>query len=302
MWMFSASIYRPSLRVKQHQFPSLRGAQFARIALSLTVPFAVAVLVPAIALAQFAKLEDVAGQLAKQLKIEKPKLVAVADFVSPDGSATLATHYFSWFLSSTLGERGKKYLNVAEHNSFDRDMAGILASPSVPITVQVVRDAAPRIGADFVIVGTAYKQGNSYLLEITAIKVLDGSALPSINTSIQVSQFLQSLMSPFPVKGNKRIYEAGVGGVGMPSCIHCPDPTYTDLARAKGIQGASLFSVVISPDGQAHQLHPLKLIGYGLDEEAYNAIRKWKFKPATLTADGTPVSAIVPIEVTFRLH
>jgi TonB family protein len=43
------------------------------------------------------------------------------------------------------------------------------------------------------------------------------------------------------------------------------------------------------------------LLGYGLDEEAYNTIKKWKFKPAT-EKDGTPVAAVVPVEVTFRLY
>jgi len=37
------------------------------------------------------------------------------------------------------------------------------------------------------------------------------------------------------------------------------------------------------------------------DEEAYNAIKKWKFKPA-MRADGTPIATVVPVEVTFRLY
>jgi TonB family protein len=58
---------------------------------------------------------------------------------------------------------------------------------------------------------------------------------------------------------------------------------------------------LISANGDLQQIRPLRLLGYGLDEQAFNAIKKWKFKPAT-REDGTPVATIVPVEVTFRLY
>jgi len=38
----------------------------------------------------------------------------------------------------------------------------------------------------------------------------------------------------------------------------------------------------------------------GLDEKAIEAVRQWKFKPAT--KDGHPVAVQVNIEVSFRLY
>jgi outer membrane biosynthesis protein TonB len=38
-----------------------------------------------------------------------------------------------------------------------------------------------------------------------------------------------------------------------------------------------------------------------LDEQAFYAIKKWKFRPAK-NKDGTSVAVIVPVEVTFRLY
>ena len=49
-------------------------------------------------------------------------------------------------------------------------------------------------------------------------------------------------------------------------------------------------------------LRPEKLAGHGLDEQAFNAIKQWRFAPATSTTDGKPVAIIVPVEVTFRLR
>jgi outer membrane biosynthesis protein TonB len=44
----------------------------------------------------------------------------------------------------------------------------------------------------------------------------------------------------------------------------------------------------------------VKLLGYGLDEKAFEAIKSWKFRPAT--KDGSPVSVVVAIEVSFQLR
>jgi hypothetical protein len=63
-----------------------------------------------------------------------------------------------------------------------------------------------------------------------------------------------------------------------------------------------VLEVLISPAGVAQQIRPVRLLGYGLDEQAYDVIKQWKFKPATLWENGTPVPAIVPVEVTFRLY
>jgi Gram-negative bacterial TonB protein C-terminal len=48
-------------------------------------------------------------------------------------------------------------------------------------------------------------------------------------------------------------------------------------------------------------VHPKKLLGYGLDEQAFNAIMGWRFKPG-VDAEGKPMAVIVAIEVTFRLR
>jgi TonB family protein len=95
-------------------------------------------------------------------------------------------------------------------------------------------------------------------------------------------------------------FRAGINGVGMPSCIYCPDPQYSDEARKAKYQGVVVLMVVITLDGRATNIQVVKSPGLGLDEKAIEAVRQWKFRPA-VGPSGKTVPTQVPIEVTFRL-
>lgn len=96
------------------------------------------------------------------------------------------------------------------------------------------------------------------------------------------------------------IARPGLGGVTVPACVYCPDPNYTDEARAARFNGTVILQVVVTADGRAENISVMKKAGYGLEQNAIETVRKWQFKPAT-GPNGNPVPTIVPIEVTFRL-
>lgn len=93
---------------------------------------------------------------------------------------------------------------------------------------------------------------------------------------------------------------AGVNGVSIPKCVYCPNPNYTDEARRAHIQGTVVLQVTVTAEGHAENITVLKKAGYGLEQEAIDAVSKWQFKPA-VGPNGNPVATIVPIEVSFRL-
>jgi TonB family protein len=95
-------------------------------------------------------------------------------------------------------------------------------------------------------------------------------------------------------------FRPGTGGVGYPACIYCPNPKFSDEARKAKYQGTVTLQAVITPDGRGIQIQVVKGLGLGLDEEAIEAVKGWRFKPAT-GPDGKPVATITDIEVTFRL-
>jgi len=90
------------------------------------------------------------------------------------------------------------------------------------------------------------------------------------------------------------------GGVSAPRPIFAPGPEYSEEAREAKYQGSCALWVVVGPDGQTREIKVARTLGLGLDEEAIDAVKKWKFEPAM--RDGKPVAVQVNVEVTFRLY
>jgi protein TonB len=93
---------------------------------------------------------------------------------------------------------------------------------------------------------------------------------------------------------------AGTNGYGEPACLYCPSPAFSDEAVKAKYQGVVLLRVVVTPDGRATNIQVVKGLGVGLDEKAIEAVRGWKFRPAS-GPDGKPSAVTTLIEVTFRL-
>ncbi len=88
-------------------------------------------------------------------------------------------------------------------------------------------------------------------------------------------------------------------GVGAPTLLHKVEPSYSVEARAAKVQGTVLLAVVIGTDGTAGDVQLRKGVGYGLDEQALDAITQWTFKPGMRDGMAVPVQAT--IEVNFKL-
>lgn len=89
------------------------------------------------------------------------------------------------------------------------------------------------------------------------------------------------------------------GDVVPPKGIEMPEPPYPEEARRAQLQGVTVLLVIVGIDGKASQVSVLKPLGFGLDQNAIDAVRTWKFKPAI--KKGVPVPMRVTVEVTFRL-
>ena len=96
------------------------------------------------------------------------------------------------------------------------------------------------------------------------------------------------------------VFRPGRGGVGEPQCAYCPDPKFSDEARKAKFMGTVMLRLVVTADGRPMNISIIKGAGMGLDENAMEAVKGWRFKPA-MGPGGKPVAVQVDIEVTFRL-
>jgi protein TonB len=95
------------------------------------------------------------------------------------------------------------------------------------------------------------------------------------------------------------IYHVG-GGVAAPQLIFAPDPEFSDEARRAKFQGICVVSLVVDAQGNPQRVQVVRHLGMGLDQKAVDAVKQYRFKPATL--QGKPVPVEVNIEVTFRIY
>ena len=65
------------------------------------------------------------------------------------------------------------------------------------------------------------------------------------------------------------------------------------------MQGTVVLRIEVWPDGKAHNIHVVRSLGLGLDNQALRAVRQWVFQPGT--RDGIPVRVEANVEVSFRL-
>jgi TonB family protein len=93
---------------------------------------------------------------------------------------------------------------------------------------------------------------------------------------------------------------AGIGGVGFPKCIRCPDPVYPPDPRKFKIQGAVSLIITVEADGQATDVKVVESLGPEMDKAAIDTVRSWQFQPAN-GPNGKSVASIIGAEIDFRL-
>jgi protein TonB len=94
----------------------------------------------------------------------------------------------------------------------------------------------------------------------------------------------------------------GPGGEIAPVLVRQVRPNYTQAGMLARAQGVMRVEAVVLPDGTVGDV---RIVGgfeppFGLDQEALNAVRQWRFLPGRRQGRATPM--LVSIELTFTLH
>jgi TonB family protein len=89
-------------------------------------------------------------------------------------------------------------------------------------------------------------------------------------------------------------------GITPPRLLQEIKAEYTDDARRAGITGEVVLEIVVRRDGSVGDVKLLHGLGGGLNDRARQAVKQWRFSPAT--RQGTPVDVIVEVGVNFKLR
>ncbi len=79
------------------------------------------------------------------------------------------------------------------------------------------------------------------------------------------------------------------GEVTRPEIVLKESPLYTPLAREHHVHGVVMLKVVVDEQGNVTDTQVIKGLPLGLDQAAVEAVKNWKFKPATLKGRAVPV-------------
>jgi TonB family protein len=88
-------------------------------------------------------------------------------------------------------------------------------------------------------------------------------------------------------------------GMKPPVALIRTEPEYSEQARVARLQGTVVVEGIIDERGHTADLRVRQPLGLGLDEKAIEAVKMWRFRPAT--RDGKPLAITAIFELNFRL-
>jgi TonB family protein len=259
------------------------------------------------------KLRSLAGQVIQ--KANKAGchsgscVLLVANFVLPSGSTSELGMGLADQLSTELSAQQHGIQIVARGRLRD-----YLKNERIPSKLLQEKSAArwlaSELNATAILIGTLEeKQGGLQLtVELLSVpkKGLSWSSekieleIPGLGNDLKPAEPFGSVpQSSGPVDGPK-VFKANTDGVSNPECLYCPTPSYTDPARSAEFQGTLVLLVTVSAEGNPIDVRVLRGAPFNLDQSAMQTVRSWKLDPAKRR--GSPVAAVVPVEVTFHLN
>ena len=92
----------------------------------------------------------------------------------------------------------------------------------------------------------------------------------------------------------------GGSGISPPAIEREVKPLYTADALRRRIEGDVVLEVVVLASGAVGEVRVIRGLGYGLDQAAVTAMRRWRFHPAR--RGGLAVDVVVEVAMEFRLR
>lgn len=103
------------------------------------------------------------------------------------------------------------------------------------------------------------------------------------------------------VSAQEPVHKVGDEGVQAPKVTFDVRPAYTAEAMREKIQGKVELQTVVGTDGKPGEVTVKTSLDktHGLDDNAVDALKQWRFEPGR--KDGKAVPVLVSVEMTFVL-
>jgi TonB family protein len=85
-----------------------------------------------------------------------------------------------------------------------------------------------------------------------------------------------------------------------PKVLKDPSPTYPSSERVRQLNGTSVISVTVLPDGSVSDVYLVGSSYHDMDEVTQQIVKTWKFKPAMCGTEA--VTADIQVQVNFRMR
>ncbi|MGH9699926.1 MAG: energy transducer TonB [Candidatus Acidiferrales bacterium] len=246
-------------------------------------------------------MKALASRMATSISHSKQKSVIVFDFAGPGDQFTALGKDLAEELRGALAQSGATFTVKDRAEIIDalheRHYAlQTLLAPDFAVSL------AQDLNADTAVVGKLSLNGANLDVLVEAYRTNRKKRISSLRYSLTLADDSRVLLAQnigdnlrpdyphFPAKGYKSA-----------SCLHCPNPQYTEQAVSKHIEGSVILEAVIGTNGRATEWLVTKWLPDGLTEKAIAAVQSWRFKPAT-GPDSKAAAVVMPIEVTFRLY
>jgi TonB family protein len=251
------------------------------------------------------QIHSLAGRLL--MRAEKAKCrpdsctILVENFTTPSGSTSRLGIQLGDSMSADLLSQGHG-IHIVERSR----LQDYLVRERIPSSALKDREAARWLATEFqanaVLVGAIKPVGDSFNLMAQLFIISPDWVSTQEIMQIAVPEPGEAFAPFEPYDGEPKVPGAprSVKGAGVPACTYCPPPQYSSVARKVKFTGTVVLAVTVSEDGRATDVHVLKGVPFGLNEQAIHAVNEWTFRPAS--ASGTPVAVRVPIEMNFQLY
>jgi TonB family protein len=131
---------------------------------------------------------------------------------------------------------------------------------------------------------------------------------PPLEALLQSSVIDMQHDSPTPVVPSHAPAESSDAGTGakevggmvsQPVLVKRVVPQFSPEAKQRKLQGVVFVSIIVDEHGRPQNVHVTRGVGHGLDENAVEAVKQYRFKPAM--KDGKPVAVFLNVEVNFEV-